>query len=257
MDIKKINEIAWDNEVKLGNKWTIPLTKNKVLLAKKGVYKLLLTPNKEVPKEWIGDVKNKKVLCLASGGGQQGPIFSALGADVVVFDNSKEQLYKDEMVSKRDNLKIKLEYGDMRDLSRFNNETFDLIFHPISNCFVDNIEQVWNECYRVLDIGGTLISGFINPLVYIFDLYEWEKNNKLVVKNTIPYSDIEQLPKEQLEERLNNKDTLEFGHSLQSQIGGQIKAGFIIDGFYEDILGEGLLDKHISSYIATKAIKVK
>lgn len=175
MDIKKINEIAWDNEVKLGNKWTIPLTKNEVLLAKKGVYKLLLTPNKEVPKEWIGDVKNKKVLCLASGGGQQGPIFSALGADVVVFDNSKEQLYKDEMVSKRDNLKIKLEYGDMRDLSRFNNETFDLIFHPISNCFVDNIEQVWNECYRVLDIGGTLISGFINPLVYIFDLYEWEK----------------------------------------------------------------------------------
>ncbi|WP_338852687.1 class I SAM-dependent methyltransferase [Clostridium perfringens] len=168
----------------------------------------------------MGDVKNKKVLCLASGGGQQGPIFSALGADVVVFDNSKEQLYKDEMVSKRDNLKIKLEYGDMRDLSRFNNETFNLIFHPISNCFVDNIEQVWNECYRVLDIGGTLISGFINPLVYIFDLYEWEKNNKLVVKNTIPYSDIEQLPKEQLEERLNNKDTLEFGHSLQSQIGG-------------------------------------
>ncbi len=143
-----------------------------------------------------------------------------MGADVVVFDNSKEQLYKDEMVSKRDNLKIKLEYGDMRDLSRFNNETFNLIFHPISNCFVDNIEQVWNECYRVLDIGGTLISGFINPLVYIFDLYEWEKNNKLVVKNTIPYSDIEQLPKEQLEERLNNKDTLEFGHSLQSQIGG-------------------------------------
>lgn len=256
MDIRKYNEIAWDNESRLGNKWTIPLNSNEIILAKKGIYKLFLTPNKEVPKEWIGNVKGKKVLCLASGGGQQGPIFASLGADVIVFDNSKEQLHKDYMVSKRDNLKIRLEYGDMRDLSRFDDKSFDLIFNPISNCFVDNVEVVWNECYRVLNTGGALISGFINPLVYIFDLYEWEKNNELFVKNKIPYSDIEQLPKNQLEERINNKDTLEFGHSLQSQIGGQIKAGFIIHGFYEDILGDGLLDKHISTYIATKSIKL-
>lgn len=156
------------------------------------------------------------------------------------------------MVSKRENLKIRLEYGDMRDLSRFDDKSFDLIFYTISNYFVDNVEIVWNECYRILNTGGTLISGFINPLVYIFDLYEWEKNNKLVVKNKIPYSDIEQLPKNQLEERINNKDTLEFGHSLHNQIGGQIKAGFVIAGFYEDILGDGLLDKDISTYIATK-----
>lgn len=256
MDIRKQNEIAWNNEVKIGNKWTLPISSEEVEMAKKGDYTLLLTPTKPIPKEWIGNIKGKKVLCLASGGGQQGPIFSALGCDVTVFDNSKGQLDKDKMVSERDNLTINLEQGDMRDLSRFDNETFDFIFHPVSNCFIDNVEKVWKECYRVLKTGGVLVSGFSNPLIYIFDLYEWEKNNKLILKNSIPYSDIEQLPKNQLEERIENKDTLEFGHSLQSQMGGQIDAGFVIGGFYEDNSDGDLLDKHIDTYIATKSIKL-
>lgn len=256
MDILKYNRDAWDNEVKIGNKWTIPVSSEEVEKARKGEFKLLLTPTKQVPKEWIGDINGKNVLCLASGGGQQGPIFSALGSKVTVFDNSKEQLLKDNMVANRDNLDIKLEQGDMRDLSRFENEGFDFIFHPVSNSFVDNIEQTWNECYRVLKKGGILISGFANPISYIFDLYEWEKNNKLVVSNSIPYSDIEQLSQKQLEERINTHDILEFGHSLQSQIGGQIDAGFIICGFYEDNSGGGLLDEYIDTYIATKAIKL-
>lgn len=256
MNIRKYNEIAWDNEVKIGNKWTLPVTSEEVELAKKGEYKILIGPTRYAPKEWIGDVRGKNLLCLASGGGQQGPIFSALGAKVTVFDNSSEQLSKDAMVAKRDNLDINLEKGDMRDLSRFNDETFDFIYHPISNCFIDDVEKLWKECYRVLKPGGVLIAGFSNPLIYIFDLYEWETNNNLIVKNSIPYSDIEQLPKEQLEERINNKDTLEFGHSLQSQIGGQIDAGFVICGFLEDKLGGGLLDKYIDTYIATRALKL-
>lgn len=256
MDIRKHNELAWDNEVKIGNKWTIPVTSDDIELAKQGKYNLLLTPTKPVPKEWTHNLKDKDVLCLASGGGQQGPIFSAIGANVTVFDNSKAQLSKDEMVANRNNLNIKLEQGDMRDLSRFEDESFDFIFHPVSNCFIDNVEKVWKECYRVLRKGGTLVAGFSNPLIYIFDLYEWENNNRLVVKNNIPYSDIEQLPKEQLEERINTNDTLEFGHSLQSQIGGQINAGFLMSGFYEDNAGGDLLDKHIDTYIATRAIKL-
>lgn len=255
MDIRELNERAWDNEVKLGSKWTVPVSSEEVELARNGEYKILIGPTKYVPKEWIGDVKGKNLLCLASGGGQQGPILSALGANVVVFDNSSEQLSKDAFVAKRDNLDIKLEKGDMRDLSRFSDETFDIIYHPISNCFIDNVEILWKECYRVLKKGGVLIAGFCNPLVYIFDLYEWENNN-LVVKHSIPYSDIEHLPKDQLEERINNKDTLEFGHSLQSQIGGQIDAGFAIVGFFEDKLGHGLLDEYIDTYIATRAVKL-
>lgn len=255
MDILKYNSNAWDNEVKKGNKWTMPVSSEDVDKARNGEYKLLLTPTKLVPKEWIGNIKDKKVLCLACGGGQQGPIFSALGSNVTVFDNSKEQLLKDELVSKRDNLKIDLEQGDMRDLSRFEDESFDFIFHPVSNTFIDNIEKTWKECYRVLKKGGVLIAGFTNPIVYILDLCEWEKGN-LAVANTIPYSDIKQLPKEKLEEFIKNKEPLEFGHTLYSQIGGQIEAGFVIGGFYEDKIEDDILGKYIDTYIATKAIKL-
>lgn len=256
MDIRAHNEKAWDNEVKIGNKWTIPITSKEIEKARLGGYKIHIGPTKFVPKEWIGDVKDKAVLCLASGGGQQGPIFAAIGANVVVFDNSKAQLSKDEMVAKRDNLNIITEQGDMRDLSRFDDNSFDLIYHPVSNCFVDNVEKVWTECYRVLKPNGVLIAGFVNPLVYIFDLKEWEENQKLIVNNRIPYSDLEQLSKEQLEKRIKDKDTLEFGHSLQTQIGGQIEAGFAIVGFYEDKLGGGLLDPYIDTYIATRSVKL-
>ncbi|UZP02595.1 class I SAM-dependent methyltransferase [Clostridium botulinum] len=256
MKVLEHNRKAWDKEVSEGNVWTIPVTSEEVANAKNGEYKLVLTPTKAVPKEWIGDIKNKKVLCLASGGGQQGPIFAALGAEVTVLDNCNGQLEKDRMVAERDNLTIKLEQGDMRDLSRFENESFDFIFHPVSNAFVDNIDVVWKECYRVLKKGGVLIAGFGNPIIYIFDLYKWENEKKLEVAYSIPYSDLEQLPKEQLEERINNNYTIEFGHTLESQIGGQIEAGFAITGFYEDNAGGDLLDKYIDTFIATRAIKL-
>jgi hypothetical protein len=48
---------------------------------------------------------------------------------------------------------------------------------------------------------------------------------------------------------------LEFGHTLDDQIGGQIIAGFVLTGFYEDIDPDTILSKHIPAYIATKAIK--
>lgn len=255
MDIAAHNSEAWTREAEQGNRWTVPVTSGTVEEARKGNYSVLLTPTKPVPREWIGDVNGKKVLCLASGGGQQGPVFAALGAVTVVLDNCPEQLERDEDVAKRDGLNIRLELGDMRDLSRFQDETFDLIFNPISNCFIEDVAKVWSECYRVLKKGGTLLAGFCNPLLYIFDIDHWNEG-KLVIAHKIPYSDIEQLPPAVLKHRLLEKDTIEFGHSIESQIGGQIKAGFSIDGFYEDNGGgASLLDSYINVFMATKATK--
>jgi len=255
MDILKHNRNAWDAEVEKGNEWTKPVSSEEIEKAKNGEWEIVLTPTKPVPKDWYPQLLGAKVLCLASGGGQQGPILAAAGAEVTVFDNSTRQLAQDEMVAKRDNLKIKTIQGDMRDLSCFNDESFDFIVHPCSNHCVDDILVVWKEAYRVLKKGGTMISGFTNPILYLIDM-ELEEKGILQIKNSLPYSDLEQLNEEYLQKLIDNNEPVEFGHTLEQLIGGQIKAGFVIAGFYEDDWGGKYpVDKHSPSFIATRAIK--
>ena len=257
MDYKKQNEKAWDSLAKQNDTWTIPISTEEVDKARGGDFKIVLTPTKAIPRDWFPkEIKGIKILCLASGGGQQGPILAALGAEVTVFDNSQEQLGKDIFVAKRDNLTIKTVKGDMQDLSCFADETFDLIVHPWSNCFIDSVIPVWKESFRVLKKGGSLLSGFGNPVSYIFDLKEYNSGN-LMVRHSIPYSDLTSLSKEEFKEQVSDKnEPVTFGHTLQDQIGGQINVGFSITGFYEDNFGgDDILDKYISAGIATKATK--
>ncbi len=256
MDIVKYNSIAWDlaSETNL-EEWTKPVNTEVIANARNGISEILLTNEKFVPQDWYMPIRDKKVLCLACGGGQQAPVFSALGAVVTVTDISDNQLNRDKMVAERENLDMEIIKCDMCDLSQFSDESFDMIFHPISNCFIPNPNLVWKECHRVLKKGGTLLAGFVNPVLYLFDMDDFDAGI-LTVSNKIPYSDIEQLPKEQLEERIKNNDTLEYGHTLETLIGGQVDVGFAVIGFYEDICCQEVLDKHICSSIATKAIKL-
>ena len=79
-----------------------------------------MTPLKPVPREWFPpSIKGLEILCLASGGGQQGPVLAAAGAHVIVLDNSPRQLEQDKMVAEREGLEMRLIEGDMRDLSVF------------------------------------------------------------------------------------------------------------------------------------------
>ncbi|MCM1991753.1 class I SAM-dependent methyltransferase [Oceanirhabdus seepicola] len=257
MDFIDYNRKVWDIEVENNNVWTQPVSEEDIRNAKKGEWDIVLTSFKTVPKEWFPlPLDNKKVLCLASGGGQQGPIMAALGAEVTVFDNSPKQLSQDILVAEREGLTIHTELGDMRDLSRFDDETFDLIIHPVSNCFVDNVLPVWKEAYRVLKKNGVLLAGFSNSIEYIFDLKSMN-NGELVVKHKIPYSDIKDLSEDEFKELITDQNEPAcFGHSLEDQIQGQIKAGFVIAGFYEDKSGDSPLDEYINTFIATKAIKL-
>lgn len=82
---------------------------------------------------------------------------------MTVFDASAAQLARDRLVAEREQLYLRLEQGDMADLSRFEAGRFDLVFHPVSNCFAQKITAVWRKAARVLHPGGVLLSGFLNP----------------------------------------------------------------------------------------------
>lgn len=257
MNVTSHNSKAWDKKVDSGSMWTKPVSIEVIEKAKNDEWNLCITNKKHVPKEWLLPLKGLKVLCLASAGGQQGPILAAAGANVTVFDISEKQLQQDRYVADRDNLNIETVKGSMLDLGAFPDESFDLIVHPVSNLFVEDISMVWKEAFRVLKYGGSLISGFVNPVLYLFD-DEMEEEGVLQAKNSIPYSPFKTLPEDELAKHIENNETLEFGHSLEQQISGQINAGFIITGFYEDDFGgERLIDEYIKSFIATKAVKLK
>lgn len=255
MDIRAYNRSAWDREVARGNMWTLPVDSEVIQAARRGEWSVLLTPTKPVPVEWFPDLARLELLCLACGGGQQGPVFAAAGAKVTVVDNSPNQLAQDRLVAQREGLEMRLVEGDMADLSQFADESFDLIFHPVSNAFVPAVRPVWEEAYRVLRSGGALLAGFANPVQYLFDFETMEKQGLLEVRFSIPYSDLTSLNPEQRQRYLEEGHPLEFGHSLEDQIGGQLEAGFLLAGFYEDLDPTSILCKHISTFIATRAIK--
>lgn len=254
MDIRDYNREAWNHQVARQNPWTIPVNREEVAAARQGELRILLTPTRFVPPAWFPPLDGAEVLCLASGGGQQGPLLAAAGATVTVLDNSPAQLAQDQQVAEREGLTLQLVEGDMRDLSVFDDATFDLIVHPVSNVFVPDILPVWGEAYRVLRRGGTLLAGFTNPLVYLFDFDELDQG-RLVVKNKLPYSDLTHLSPERLQQLLEEGLPLEWSHSLEEQIGGQLAAGFVVTGFYEDIDPSSVLGEYIPSYIATRAVK--
>ena len=249
------NRKAWDSLVAKGNRWTQPVSSDVIAAARKGEWGIVLTPEKPIPRSWLDPVEGKKILCLAGGGGQQAPILAAAGADVTTIDNSPGQLEQDQVVAKREGLVIGSVLGDMRDLSNFDDGSFDMIINPCSNSFVPDVNPIWKECHRVLKVGGSLMVGFISPITHIFD-YDKMEAGELLVRHKIPYSDYD-LPEQERQVLIDQDEPLWFGHSLEDQIGGQIAAGFAITGFYEDRWKElAALSDYIDLFVATRALKI-
>jgi hypothetical protein len=97
----------------------------------------------------------------------------------------------------------------------------------------------------------------MNPIIYIFDS-EAQDRGELIVRFALPYADVTDLPPQELRERIARDHTVEFSHSLESQIGGQLQAGFLLTHLFEDRDPEGaasLLSRHTPTCLATRAIK--
>jgi SAM-dependent methyltransferase len=258
MDVRAYNRRAWDTQVKQGNRWTVPVDGETIAAARRGQYQIFLTPSRPVPREWFPDLGGLDVLCLASGGGQQGPILAAAGAKVTVLDNSPKQLEQDRRVADRESLTLSAVEGDMADLAMFPDESFGLIVHPVSNCFVPDVRPVWAEAYRVLRSGGALLSGFVNPATYLFDYQLAERTGVLQVKYALPYADVTSLSEEDKQRWIEEGWPLEFSHTLNDQIGGQLAVGFVMIGFFEDAYVEeenDPLTRYMPTFIATRAVK--
>ena len=248
MNYQDINAHTIDRWVEEGWEWGIPITHEVYENACRGQWDVVLTPTKPVPHSWFGDLRGKKVLGLASGGGQQMPVFAALGADCTVLDYSEKQLESERLVVRREGYDITIVRADMTKPLPFADESFDLIFHPVSNCYVREVEPIFRECFRVLKHGGALLCGLGNEVNYLVD------ENETVITYTMPFDPIE---KEDQRRLLEEEDCgMQFSHNMEQQLGGQLKAGFVLTDLYSDTNGEGRLhEMGIETYVATRAVK--
>ena len=254
MDVRDFNRRAWDALVDKGNRWTVPVGPEVIAEARAGRWDVVLTPTRPVPHEWFGPLAGRDLRALASGGGQQAPVLAAAGANVTLLDNSPAQLGRDRAVAEREGLAIRLEQGDMRDLSRFADGSFDLVFHPASNTFVPDIRPVWRECFRVLRPGGRLLSGFVQPVLFVFDEDDVDRG-VFTARHALPYSDLAARDPGRIARMEAEGEPLSFGHTLDDQVGGQLDAGFLLAALFEDRWAEHPLDRFFAPLIATLAVK--
>ncbi len=249
MNYIDINAKTIDSWVKNGWEWGMSIDHECYINALNGYWNVLLTPTKAVPKEWIGELKGKKLLGLACGGGQQMPIFAACGAICTVLDLSNEQLESERKVSSREGYDISIIKVDMTKPLPLKDEEFDIIFHPVSNCYVLDVEHVFKECFRVLKRGGVLLSGLDNGINFLM-----EDDDETRIVNRLPYNPLKD--EDQYNRSIEKNDGIQFSHTMEEQIGCQLKAGFNLTDIYEDTNGYGKLHElGIPCFVATRSVK--
>ena len=248
MNYTEINSKTIDRWVEEGWEWGKPVDHETYEKAKNGVWDVGLTPTKPVPHEWFGELRGKKLLGLASGGGQQMPVFAALGADCTVLDYSERQLDSERLVAEREGYAINVVKADMTKTLPFPDGCFDLIFHPVSNNYIKDVYHVFRECYRVLKKGGILLCGLGNEVNYLVN------EDETMIVNKMPFDPLQN--PDYMKQLMEDDDGVQFSHTVEEQIGGQLKAGFILTDIFGDTNGEGRLHElNIEAYLATRAVK--
>ncbi|MDR1131273.1 MAG: GNAT family N-acetyltransferase [Oscillospiraceae bacterium] len=230
--------------------WGQEITHETYEAAKRGEWSIWLTPTKPVPRDWLPALRGTKVLGLACGGGQQMPIFTALGAECTVLDYSEKMLEKDRLVAEREGYYITVVRADMTKRLPFEDGIFDLIFHPVSNCYIspEDVHHVWRECYRVLKSGGILLAGMDNGFDFLFDTYD----RPLTIQNTYPFNPLKN--PEQMAKLMAEDDGIQFSHGIGEQIDGQLAAGFRLTNVFDDKYTSAGVDDY-PGYWATRAVK--
>ena len=182
---------------------------------------------------FIGDARGLDVLCLASGGGQQTAAFGLLGANVTCLDISEEQLEGDRVAADHYGLDIKTELGDMRDLSVFGEDAFDIVWHGHSLNFVPDARLVFRQVSEALRRGGIYHLSCSNPYSHGIDEEEWNgdsyplRNRYVEGEVTYPTGD-EWTFRAQDGSRRRVQGPREFRHSMETLLNSPIELGFTL-----------------------------
>ena len=248
------NAAAWDSINECLTDKATAISHEAFLAAKNGALNIVPAGVRPVPRDWFPDLAGLDLLALASGGGQQGPVFAAHGARVTVTDVSASQLASERMVAEREGYDIRVVEADMSQPFPFGDASFDLIFNPVSNCYIRDIGPMQQECARVLRPGGILITAFCKEELFLFDP-DFQREDALISRHPLPFDPLRDLTDEQRQLKQANRMPLAFSHTLTEQLGGLMQAGFQLTDLFEDGDGGGLIDRWMRAYVVVRAVR--
>ena len=114
----------------------------------------------------IGDVTGLDVLELGCGGGQNAIVIAKWGAKTVkALDQSIKQLKYARKLASSQNVTIEFIQGSMEDLSMLNNTSVDLIISSHALTYVEHLQDVFVESFRVLRKAGRIVICVLHPLM--------------------------------------------------------------------------------------------
>lgn len=207
---------------------------------------------------WLnGDVSGLKVLCLAAGGGKHSALFAMAGAEVTVVDISPAMLEQDREVARARNLEIRVIEASMDDLTMLDEKQFDLVFQPVSTCYVPDIAAVYRQVARITQHNGLYISQHKQPASLQASLDASRQSYVLAE----PYYREGPLPPAPAHSRLREHGTYEYLHRWEQLLGELCRAGFIIEDLVEPDHADrsstpgshGHRGRYIAPYVCIKA----
>lgn len=224
-DFAKYNQRLWTEWSRSGSEYTRPwLELKKSLLDDYVTGRINVLPRPYMyiyPRSVLQNARDKDVLLLASGGGQQSTAYGLLGARVTAVDLTEAQLEADSVAADHHGYEITTIQGDMRDLSVLSEASFDLVYHAISLVFVPDVREVYREVHRVLRPGGVYRVGHCHPATQTVDETCW-RNGKYEIPGPFKSGP------------LVGAEAREFVHMFSDIFNGLCDLGFHIDGVFED-----------------------
>lgn len=188
--------------------------------------------NRLDPDGLLGDVRGKRVLCLASGGGQQAPAFALLGARVISFDLSEAQLQRDRKAAEHYGVYFETVQGDMRDLSSLDKAAFDVVYHGHSLNFVPDARVVFREVVRVLRRNGIYHFSCHNPFFMGLKETDWNGKGYTLKQHFLEGTEITSDDSEWVYDRSKRPGPIhgprEYRHTLGALVNGLVEQGFVI-----------------------------
>ena len=219
------NRRAWDDNVRRQQRHTLPATEAQYA-----------DPLAHVdPCGWLGgNVKGKRMLCLAAGGGKHSTLFATAGAIVTVVDISPEQLEQDRAAAHRRGLEIRVVQASMDNLGELANASFDIVVQPVSTCYVPDVRPVYREVARVLAGGGIYVSQHKQPVNQQAETLPTGRGYLLSER----YYRSGPLPSLTVDVLHREAGTIEYLHRWDELLGELCRAGFAIEDITEPRHGD-------------------